>query len=93
MHETLDLFWGRALKIARHYDTDQMTFADLAGLADDFAANFQETLGELGDEQRLQTTNHLQQKLIKGSTDQSHSQSVNEALEELAASLSRIPIY
>ncbi|WJJ93874.1 hypothetical protein [Neopusillimonas aromaticivorans] len=45
MNETLDLFRGRALKIARQYDTDHMTFADLTGMADDYAAAFHEALG------------------------------------------------
>lgn len=93
MNETLDLFRGRALKIARQYDTDHMTFADLTGMADDYAAAFHEALGNSPDEIRQQAATRLQEKLLQDSNASGHSTKISEALLELAASLNRIPIY
>ena len=93
MNETLELFRGRAIKIARDYDTDHMIFADLTGLADDYAAAFHEALSSHPEELRNHTTQTLQQKLLEASDNAMHSPKASEALVELAACLNRIPIY
>ena len=93
MNDTLELFRGRALKIARHYDTDHMIFADLTGLADDYAAAFNEALSDCPEDLRNHTAQLLQQKLLEASDNTMHSPKASEALVELAACLNRIPIY
>lgn len=93
MNETLDLFWGRALKIARHYDTDGLIFADLTGMADDFSASFHEAIADAPEDKRQRAIAALQTKLNDAGSSDRYAGRCNEAFTELAASLNRIPIY
>ncbi|RII81965.1 hypothetical protein [Neopusillimonas maritima] len=93
MKKLVEEFWGRALKIAHHYESDQLTFADLTGLVDDYSAAFHESLSGIPDSDRLACCLLLEQRLLNSANNKSHTDTVNSALAELAGSVNRIPIY
>lgn len=93
MNKVVEQFWGRALKIAHHYESDQITFADLNGLVDDYSAAFHETLSTISDAERSKCSALLEERVRVSANDKTHSPTVNEALTELAGSVNRIPIY
>ncbi|MBC7204682.1 MAG: hypothetical protein H5U29_14450 [Pusillimonas sp.] len=93
MEKLVEEFWGRALKIAHHYESDQLTFADLTGLLDDYSAAFHKTLSGMPDADRLECCSLLEQRLLRSANNKSHTDTINSALAELASSVNRIPIY
>jgi len=93
MNKLVEQFWGRALKLAHDYKSDDITFADLTGLVDDYSASLTEALSRLPEPERQDISSGLEQKFNQALENPDHNPSVREALAEISTSLNRIPIY
>lgn len=93
MNDIVDTFSAQALKIAAQYEGGQVAFADLTGLADEFAAKLTEQLSDLPESQRPPVTAALESRLDERAKELDPDSRGAQALGELVQSLSRTPIY
>lgn len=93
MNETIEQYWARALKITRQYESGDVNFADLAGLSDEFAASFIETLSEMPEPLRASHCAGLETRLSTAIAKNDPDTPATQALNELRVSILRTPIY
>lgn len=93
MESISEQYWGRALKLARQYESGQVAFADLTGLVDEFSAAFFEEIGGLSPSLRSACIKDLESRLTTAVNSESQSAPCRDAMSEMLVALNRIPIY
>ncbi len=93
MENISEQYWGRALKLARQYESGQVEFADLTGLIDEFSAAFFEEIGGLSPSMRSACSKDLESRLTTAMNSEGQSLPCREAMSEILVALNRIPIY
>lgn len=93
MENISEQYWGRALKLARQYESGQVAFADLTGLIDEFSAAFFDEIGGLSPSMRSTCIKDLESRLTTAANSESQSPPCRDAISEMLVALNRIPIY